>query len=73
MALESSEFLIAKWEAKAEELEHMAAEYRQSLTGLVATTLEKARAYRICIADLRHQVEPAATKATLAAGHIKQQ
>lgn len=55
--IESTEFLIAKWEAKAEELEHMAAQYRQSLTGLVAMTLEKARAYRACISELQRQAE----------------
>lgn len=57
--IESTEFLIAKWEAKAEELEHMAEQYRDGLTGLVAMTLEKARAYRACIADLQRDADAA--------------
>lgn len=35
------------------ELELTAEHYRSSLIGLVAMTLEKARAYRACVADIR--------------------
>jgi hypothetical protein len=52
-SLVGSEFLIARWEAKLEELEELASEQRGTYLGLMAQTQEKARAYRACIADLR--------------------
>jgi hypothetical protein len=48
-----SEILLAQWEARADELEWRAEEERKAAMGLVAQTLEKARAYRQCILDLR--------------------
>ena len=40
-----SEFLIAKWEARAEQLEECAEQQRHTFMALVAQTLEKARAF----------------------------
>ena len=48
-----SEFLIARWQAKLEELEALAEQQRGTFIGLMAQTQEKARAYRACIDDLQ--------------------
>lgn len=52
------EFLVARWEAKADELEASAENIRSQMTGLCATTMEKARAYRACVADIRRYAQP---------------
>jgi hypothetical protein len=59
-----SEVLISRWEAKAEELEACAEQQRSTMLGLVAQTLEKARAYRACIADLRRHDDARTRNAT---------
>lgn len=54
-----SEFLIEKWESKAEELEKTAAQYRDSMLALNGSCMEKARAYRACAKDLLRHLEAA--------------
>ena len=51
-----SEILIADWQARAEQCEATAEQFRAVTTGLVSSYLEKARAYRKCIEDLRRQM-----------------
>lgn len=58
-SLVGSEFLISRWEAKAEELEAIEEQQRGVMMGLIAQTLEKARAYRACVKDLRRHCDAA--------------
>lgn len=49
---QSLQFLIARWEAKAEQLEESAQRYRSAMMEICGMALEKSRAYRACIQDL---------------------
>lgn len=52
-----SEILIAQWEARAAQCDQTAEQLRTSMQGHVCSYLEKARAYRLCIEELRRQME----------------
>ena len=51
-----SEILIAQREARAAQCEQTAEQFRAVTTGLISSHLEKARAFRKCIEDLRRQM-----------------
>jgi hypothetical protein len=51
-----SEILITKWEASAAQCEATAEQFRTVMQATVCSHLEKARAYRKCVEDIRRQM-----------------
>ncbi len=51
-----AEILIAQWEVRARQCDYTAEQFRTVMSTILSSHLEKARAYRSCIEELRRQM-----------------